>query len=447
MERKSIGSFIAALRRANGLTQKQLAEKLNVSDKAVSRWERDECAPDLSLIPVIAEIFDVTADELLCGERRTNSDEVTKPKRIEKQKQRILTQAMSKFRLQSLISFGISLAALITMIILEMLIENHYLTLLFTSILIIASTVCEAVFLGNIINSSSDEEFDDISTDKFRVRAVDFSKILFAVNFAILFIYIALLSFLPFCSGVNSNSFYEMFSALSPNNPSHSIFSPDVILIALLYAGGAVILFKAIWSFVLKALAKRNIYAVDERGKRLIEFKKRFLTVATAAIAVTLLICVQAGSYNFIWSNIIVSGIQFDSPEAFKEYAEADAQIGKDAIYTLAGLTVEVISGDTTVNYDLDEEEWYSDEEIVDSNGNVLLTFKWKNSEMYTYSYDHENPETTIVAQTQESLYQAQAMLRLISTAVIMLEIIVTYVLYAVLLRRKKKQLGAVKNT
>ena len=60
----SIGGFIAALRKANGLTQKQLAEKLNVSDKAVSRWERDECALDLSLIPVIAEIFGITSDEL-----------------------------------------------------------------------------------------------------------------------------------------------------------------------------------------------------------------------------------------------------------------------------------------------------------------------------------------------------------------------------------------------
>ena len=60
----SIGTFLAALRKANGLTQKQLAEKLNVSDKAISRWERDECAPDLSLIPVIAEIFGITSDEL-----------------------------------------------------------------------------------------------------------------------------------------------------------------------------------------------------------------------------------------------------------------------------------------------------------------------------------------------------------------------------------------------
>lgn len=69
MEKRTIGSFIAALRKANGLTQKQLADKLCVSDKAVSRWERDECAPDLSAIPVLAEIFGVTCDELLRGQR------------------------------------------------------------------------------------------------------------------------------------------------------------------------------------------------------------------------------------------------------------------------------------------------------------------------------------------------------------------------------------------
>ena len=54
MEKKTIGGFIAALRKANGMTQKDLAERLNVSDKTVSRWERDEGSPDLSVIPVIA---------------------------------------------------------------------------------------------------------------------------------------------------------------------------------------------------------------------------------------------------------------------------------------------------------------------------------------------------------------------------------------------------------
>lgn len=67
-----MGSFIATLRKANGMTQKDLAGKLNVSYKAVSRWERSENAPDLSLIPVITELFDVTADELLREEKRNN---------------------------------------------------------------------------------------------------------------------------------------------------------------------------------------------------------------------------------------------------------------------------------------------------------------------------------------------------------------------------------------
>ena len=68
MEKKTIGKFISALRKANGMTQKELGEKLFVSDKTVSRWECDECTPELSLIPSIAEIFGVTTDELLRGE-------------------------------------------------------------------------------------------------------------------------------------------------------------------------------------------------------------------------------------------------------------------------------------------------------------------------------------------------------------------------------------------
>ena len=77
MEQKTIGKFIAALRKANGMTQKKLAEHLNVSDKTVSRWECDEGTPDLSAIPVLAEIFGVSCDELLRGERRPPRRTVT----------------------------------------------------------------------------------------------------------------------------------------------------------------------------------------------------------------------------------------------------------------------------------------------------------------------------------------------------------------------------------
>ena len=89
MEKKTIGQFIATLRKANGMTQKQLAEKLSVTDKAVSRWERDESYPDLTLIPVIAEIFNVTSDEILRGEKKNVESIETTPRQAEKTERQI----------------------------------------------------------------------------------------------------------------------------------------------------------------------------------------------------------------------------------------------------------------------------------------------------------------------------------------------------------------------
>ena len=96
MEAKTMGSFLATLRKAAGMTQRELAEQLHVSDKAVSRWERDECAPDLALIPVIAEIFSVTCDELLRG-GRDRGDQTGDPAKADKQRQWILRKTRSKF--------------------------------------------------------------------------------------------------------------------------------------------------------------------------------------------------------------------------------------------------------------------------------------------------------------------------------------------------------------
>ena len=74
MEKKTLGSFLSALRRAQGLTQQEVADRLAVSNKAVSRWERDEAMPDITLLPAIADLFGVTVDELLRGERKRAAD-------------------------------------------------------------------------------------------------------------------------------------------------------------------------------------------------------------------------------------------------------------------------------------------------------------------------------------------------------------------------------------
>lgn len=72
---QSFGKMIAALRRENGMTQLDLAEKMGVTDKAVSKWERDLSYPDVNSIPKLAEIFGITVDELMQvkSDAKTNS--------------------------------------------------------------------------------------------------------------------------------------------------------------------------------------------------------------------------------------------------------------------------------------------------------------------------------------------------------------------------------------
>lgn len=100
MEPKTMGRFIAALRKAESLTQKDMADRLNVSDKAVSRWERDENYPDLSLLPALAELFDVTADELLRGERipQTAKNDESVQEKTEQQTENLLRSTYATFR-------------------------------------------------------------------------------------------------------------------------------------------------------------------------------------------------------------------------------------------------------------------------------------------------------------------------------------------------------------
>ena len=63
----TIGKKIAEYRRAKGMTQDELAERLGVSPQAVSKWENDLSCPDIMLLPVLAKLFDTTVDDLLSG--------------------------------------------------------------------------------------------------------------------------------------------------------------------------------------------------------------------------------------------------------------------------------------------------------------------------------------------------------------------------------------------
>ena len=65
MKKKTLGMMIAELRKENGMTQLELAEKMGVTDKAVSKWERELSCPDVNTLPKLAEIFGISVDELM----------------------------------------------------------------------------------------------------------------------------------------------------------------------------------------------------------------------------------------------------------------------------------------------------------------------------------------------------------------------------------------------
>lgn len=147
MEKKTIGTFIAALRKAKGLTQKELAELLNVSDKAVSRWERDECAPDLSLIPVIADVFGITSDELLRGQRNNvAADSAREAVKSEKQIRNILKRSMTRYLICSLISGTVALIGLICTMILNFGFQKAYVGFFVGFIFFMVAALCQIIF-------------------------------------------------------------------------------------------------------------------------------------------------------------------------------------------------------------------------------------------------------------------------------------------------------------
>ena len=114
MNQQVIGKFITLKRKEKNLTQEQLAEKIGVSNKTISKWENGKCMPDYSVIEILCKELDVTVSELLDGEENEKSIRVYDEKEIIGMIKDIQEQKKSKDSNSSffLIIMGISLLAL-----------------------------------------------------------------------------------------------------------------------------------------------------------------------------------------------------------------------------------------------------------------------------------------------------------------------------------------------
>lgn len=78
--KKTLGTMISSLRKDKGMTQLELAEIMGVTDKAVSKWERDLSCPDINSIPKLAEILEISVDDLMQGKTETKEQDTKEKK-------------------------------------------------------------------------------------------------------------------------------------------------------------------------------------------------------------------------------------------------------------------------------------------------------------------------------------------------------------------------------
>ena len=125
MEQVKIGKFIASKRKEQGLTQLQLAEKLGITDRAVSKWETGKSLPDASLMPELCKLLKITINDLLCGE-------VVSVEKYNEKAEKALLEMVKKEEMQNkklmmyenVIGFGSTISFLIQVLVAVFFVKN-----------------------------------------------------------------------------------------------------------------------------------------------------------------------------------------------------------------------------------------------------------------------------------------------------------------------------------
>lgn len=409
MVRKSIGQFIAALRKANGMTQKQLAEKLNVSDKAVSRWERDESAPDLSLIPVIAEIFGVTSDEILRGERRNQENEEITPQnniKVEKQIEHLMNDARTKFTIRSIIAVGIGFVGLLAAMICNFAFYRAGLGFLIGCVLYAAAAICEILFFILATTSVKTSRFEDESINECKKNLFRTAVCVFSAIFFLLFISI------PFIEQ-GSDYFGISFEMWLIRGGIYTIIFAVICFIAVTVAN--------------RVAVKQGFFTLNEkeqkRAAEILKLKKKE-TIALAVLLVATFICHfifdNSPLHTAVWE-AAAGGKEYTNMAEFKEYIEENPD--------RATIDGEIHFDD----YETDAYETYETSVIKAADGTVLCEYKHINTNVVNVAVKYEGDEVTVVTYTTADINRAFRMVEAINTcfvAVYFLEtlgVIITY--------------------
>ena len=447
MEKKTIGKFISALRKANGMTQKELGEKLFVSDKTVSRWECDECTPELSLIPSIAEIFGITTDELLRGERNNpdreaaSEDATTKQKaKSDKQFKLMLDRSSRKYKNLTLISIGITFFGFIAALIANVGFSKGLIAFCLATAFCVASEICQICFAINA--RITPDEDDDTYTDKIQEANTGVIKTATTITFVNLLLFAFCLPLVTMINGVNYGLVFEYWLGYG-----------------LLSAAIAFVICYLIYTlFIRKILCERGLVVFDEKQQEEIKRDRKFLikivSIATA-IALVLGVCVVA--WNIVGWDVSMKEHTFDNCADFKAFMESEYETWYKEGYSYVDENGDVvvhapIAPDSEIvsppDDEKNDEDYYPKKfykKIYNSKGEVICEY-YHNPDLYadirfTESADDKMPVTVI---TNQAHYEARDTFQTVESilyTLIVIDFVVAAGIYLIKTNKIKKKL------
>ena len=306
MEKKTIGKFIAILRKANGMTQRELGEKLLVSDKTVSRWENDEFLPDISLLTAIAEIFGITTDELLRGERNNPEREDDKGNRIEinqttndKQSQDILDKKMKRYKTLTCVSIAIAVVGMIAGLLLRIFM-GWWVDITTTAIFVAAAEICQIIFAIEAFIKLDKDDVPSKEVAKFNRRVV----------------------------GVAS-----WFSILNLSIPLNAVWALRQIFVHSISYGffpglavTQIVALYVIYTFAIrKILIYREVIVYGEKDAEIFKFNTKLLKKMTIICGIVACVLVFV-MHNFVSPHMYynIGTTTYGTFEEFKEHYESD---------------------------------------------------------------------------------------------------------------------------
>lgn len=406
MEKMTIGKFISALRRAHGMTQKELGERLYVSDKTVSRWERDECTPELNLIPAIAEIFGVTSDELLRGQRRTDAadtpDAAARLKtKSDKQWRNLLQRCCKRYTNLSYIARGVALMGLIAAIVCDLCFSRALLGFCLGLVFLLSAGIMELCFVSSFRlfpDPDEPERHDDIRRTNalFTRTAVSVFTLIGAV----------LAFLLPL---LISGAYY-------------GLGADSWIVLGLACMGAALLVGHLVYTFILRRHFIRCGWLAEEDAQQTVRDRQLLGRMGKVCLPVAAVLAAAIFALNLCGTTWLAKAEKFDNYDDFEAFMAEEAAESYRRDWQEQGFTViphpqGYLVKDT--DGELIDSILFSTDTVTDAQGRVLSTYVTDGASLIRFAFDASPDGLPVQVYTFAAMSKAYRLQQLIGSVLL----------------------------